>query len=99
MDVVMNTSEDATFILTKGKRHFVKANRWEVVSSPLNGYLRGTQLPTSEAKKMLSYGDFYDDGTCLHIYPEDVLVWVKGRKLYLDQECCTESSKELSGLK
>ena len=70
-----------------GKRHFVKSSRWEVVSCPTYGSMRGTWLQSAEAKKMLALGDFYEDGSCLRIYPDEVLVYVKGKKLFLDKAC------------
>lgn len=32
-------------------------------------------------------GDFYEDGSCLCIYPDEVFVYVKGKKLFLDKAC------------
>lgn len=73
------------------RRHFVKVCRWEVVGSP-DGLIRGSWLPSKEAKRMLDQGDFYQDGTHLKIYSHngEVDVWVKGTKLFLDQECFIE---------
>jgi len=72
---------------SQGQRHFIKKSRWQVVSCPIYGFMRGTWLQSDEAKKMLLQGDFYEDGTCLCIYPDEVLVYVKGRKLFLDKAC------------
>jgi len=67
-------------------RHFVKKSRWQVVSCPSYGFMRGTWLPTTEAKRMLRDGDFYPDGTCLMLYPEQVKAYVKGTELFTDAE-------------
>lgn len=66
-----------------GQRHFVKRARWEVLSAPTDGFMKGTWLIASEAKKMLQSGTFYENGTCLMLYPENIKVWVKGKKIYV----------------
>jgi len=64
-----------------GKRHFVKSSRWVVLGSP-DGLLKGTWLPTAQAKQMLSDGDFYDEGTTIQILPAGWTVRVIGKKIF-----------------
>lgn len=66
---------------SQGRRHFIKSNRWQVISDP-DGYLKDTWLPTAQAKQMLSDGDFYSDGTKIKIYPAGWIVQVRGKKIF-----------------
>lgn len=65
----------------QGRRHFVKAKRWEVVGCA-EGFLKNTQLAERDAKQMLLDGEFYPDGTTIKIYPTELIVRVKGHKIY-----------------
>lgn len=85
MGVAMNGSlvlvtDEVEATEAQGKRHFVKSNRWEVLSDP-DGYLKGTWLPASHAKEMLSDGDFYVEGTVIKIWPAGWVVKVHEGKL------------------
>lgn len=56
----------------RGQRHFVKSKRWEVKSCP-ESYLRGTWLEHPTALRMLKDGDFYPQGTVIHVVHEGVI--------------------------
>jgi len=74
-------TDEAEATEAQGKRHFVKSNRWEVLSDP-DGLLRGSWLSTAQARQMLMAGDFYLDGTIILILPERWQVRVKGKKIF-----------------
>jgi hypothetical protein len=74
----------------RGQRHVVKTSRWEIVSSPTQGYMKGTWLPVPDAKKMLRQGDFYENGTCIKIHPVGTVIYVKDGKVYRDKEFTQE---------
>jgi len=72
----------------RGRRHFIKANRWEVISDS-DGLLKGTWLPSLDAKQMLRVGDFYDEKTIIQILPVGLFVQVRGKKIF-DRETNVE---------
>ena len=71
------------------RRHFVKANRVEVIGDP-DGLLRGTWLPLDEAERMLEEGDFYSNGTRLRIVigsrSQEATVRIKHQKTHLETQ-------------
>lgn len=74
-------TDEAKATEAQGKRHFVKQNRWVVLSDP-DGLLKGTWLTTAQARQMLLVGDFYLDGTVILIMPEQWQVRVEGKKIF-----------------
>jgi hypothetical protein len=64
---------------SRGLRHVLKINRWEVVSSS-DKFLVGRWLSTQDAKRCLKDA-FYPDGTVTLIHPDRRYVRVDGGRL------------------
>ena len=65
-----------------GKRHPLKAKRWEVVKCHFDPTLVGRWLDWVAAKGLLEAGDFYPDYTRIRICPPGIEVTVKGSQIF-----------------